>query len=191
MQIFKINSNPQVQSLYDKIISHIVETIPSGLSNEKKIEPLYYYMIKHTMYDYEALSNATEDGNVFGSWIDGDLVQGTTASKYVVGIGHVGLCAGIALFFKDLCEAVNINCTLIEGKTRVINHETGVKLNHLWNLVEVEPNVFKHVDVTYGIFARDKKENPMDFCLATAEKLKEAGPHNGFDETQKVKKLSM
>lgn len=187
MKILQRNDNPKVQNLYNKIVEHIVSNIPANLSNEKKVEAIYYYMIKHTKYDYEALNLISEDGLVYGSWIEEELVEGSTASKYVVGIAHVGLCAGIAPFFKDLCDAMNINCYLVEGKTKVVNEENGTKLGHVWNMVAIESNKNLYVDVTYGIFARDKKENPMDFCLIDGIELQNRGPHSEFASKIKTK----
>ncbi len=70
-----------------------------------------------------------------------------------------GVCQHFARDFKILCDRLNIPCIVVRGTT-LAKH-----LEHAWNAVKVNGEV-SFVDITYGIFARDKKTgDPKTFFL--------------------------
>ena len=82
------------------------------------------------------------------------------------------LCAATSKIFKDLCDRSGIKCEICNGKTAIVDEQTGIRRGHAWNIVEDEYGRRSHVDVTYGRFVKDKHEFDKcenrkieDFCI--------------------------
>ncbi len=58
----------------------------------------------------------------------------------------------------------------------------GARLKHVWNVITID-GLHKHLDVTYGIYNREKGMNPLDYCLISDETLQQLSPHCNYDET--------
>ena len=90
---------------------------------------------------------------------------------YENGIIKKGVCADFSKFIKKVCDDLNIECYIIQGTTPI---------SHVWNLIDVGDG-FKHYDLTYAIYSRDKFKNwgsvdTNDWFGITTEKLLEMHP---------------
>ena len=170
---------------YDSIVDTIMSQISQSLSEEQKLELLFSYFVSHINYDYQVLDIPNSNGLVsavyypFESWGNWKI---SSSEKYGPIILGIGICAGISEAFEDISKKMGIYCRIINGNTRVINESNGARLGHCWNVLDT-PQGEKHIDVTYGIFNRDKKQNSLDFFNITTEQLKLIGPHCNFDES--------
>lgn len=78
--------------------------------------------------------------------IDDRIAEKTILSKE-------GVCLGIALTFKKICDLLNIENELIKGYTKTSPKDIGIKpkfKNHAWNAVKINNNWIL-IDATYGI----------------------------------------
>lgn len=60
-----------------------------------------------------------------------------------------GVCADFSEFIKNICGDLQIPCKTINGATPVA---------HVWNMIDLGDG-FKHYDITYALYARDRYNN--------------------------------
>ena len=189
------NDNREQQELlkkaYDEKIEQVVQKMPKTLQFEEKVEYLYDYLVNEMDYDYECLERNTEVGTVYPSVFNDDENTpvayrnvGTTANYMSAFLHKKALCAATGRIFKDLCDKVGIKCEICSGKTAVVDENTGIRREHIWNIVEDGYGHRSHVDVTYGRFVKDKHEFDKcngrkieDFCMVNDDDLLNRGPH--------------
>lgn len=70
---------------------------------------------------------------------------------YEDGIIKKGVCADFSKFIKEICNELDIPCETIEGTTSPL-------VSHVWNLIDLGDG-FRHYDLTYAIYSRDKFKN--------------------------------
>ncbi len=183
---------------YEEKVSNVIQKMPRGLSFEEKVEYLYEYLVNEMDYDYECLGRNTSEGTVYPSvFVDnGDIPNayrniGTTADKESAFLHKKALCVAISKIFSDLCQKIGLKCEICEGKTAIIDENTGIRRKHVWNIVEDEYGRRSHVDVTYGIFVKDQHEfkncigrKIEDFCMVSDEELFQRGPHTITSQIQ-------
>lgn len=203
LKIISRNDNMEEQELlkkaYDEKIERVIQKMPRGLLFEEKVEYLYDYLVNEMDYDYECLERNTGNGTVYPSVFDDDEKVpvayrniGTTANYMSAFLHQKALCAVAGRIFKDLCDKVGIKCEICNGKTAVVDKNTGIRRGHIWNIVEDEYGRRSHVDVTYGRFVKDRHEFDKcngrkieDFCMVSDEDLLNRGPHS-IDEGTKI-----
>ena len=168
---------------YNAIIKTIISEIPGDISDKEKLELLYKYLVSNINYDYQVLEKPSHDGHVYSVYYpfkDWGNFKISSSEKYGTMILKIGICEGIAKVFEDIANMIGISCKTINGKTKIINEETGVRLGHCWNMIHTQDGE-KHIDVTYGIFNKDKKDDEMNYFYLSSDELKQIGPHCNFE----------
>ncbi len=166
---------------YQKHLFEIISQIPEFLGESQKVAFLYQHLTDNLEYDYEVLNRVDENGyagpNSYPIWNKWGL---GSHEKYAPIILKKGSSSGFAAAFCELCVSLNINCEIIKGLTEE-EPQTKTILKHFWNVVEIDGKK-GHVDISAGIFNRDKGLNRDDFFFLNNEELKEKGPHHNFNE---------
>ncbi len=167
---------------YRSKIKEILDAIPFDFNNVQKMEIVYQYLVNKIEYDYETLDSINEKGLVqpvshlfWNKWGIG------SHEKYTPIVLNRGISIGIAAAFQDICTMLKIDCDFVQGKTKQIGDTV---LKHTWNKVVIDEKKL-NIDITYGIFNRDKNNDAMAFFLISDDELKKIGPHHDFEE-QKV-----
>lgn len=198
IKIIRRNDNNEqqesVKQLYDKKIEKIISKMPKKLSFEEKVDFLYSFLVNDLGYDYECLERTANDTGLvtptFFADIDDESVPSTyrgysnTSDPISAFLHRKALCAATSKIFKDLCNRAGIKCEICNGKTAIVDDESGVRRGHAWNIVEDEYGRRSHVDVTYGRFVKDNHEfenckdrKLEDFSMVSDEDLVKRGPH--------------
>lgn len=169
----------ELKGEYDRIVEGLIEGIPEDLDLKEKIKRVYMWVIDNVEYEHELDYNL--DGSVsvpvvplYNNW----GIQ--VSDKMAPIILKKAICSGLSTFLEDVLKRMNIECYLIKGNTRTLDN--GASLKHMWNVCVIN-GVSYHVDVTYGIFNKEKGENPLEFFLIRDDELQEQGPHNNYDFT--------
>ena len=127
------------------------EIMAHNIGTEQRCRAAYRAVIEAAEYD-DDIAEATEEEAVTDDMrilrsAYGALVEGST------------VCTGYAKAYKAICDAMGIECMMINGA------QDGV--GHAWNMVMLD-GVPYYVDCTYGDTGGGSK-----YCLFTEEKLKE------------------
>ena len=142
-----------VKSKIDAAVSSILNAAKPSAGKPRYIQYrfLHNQFLKLVRYDYAALANPSSNLEAY-----------TIAGVFN---NHSAVCEGIAKAFKYLCDKSGLYCTLIIGQS--IFAQTGTKVEHAWNLVEVDDGL-AHIDVTWDINATTASSfNRYDyFCIA-------------------------
>lgn len=194
-----ISQDSELIRLYQEKIEKVIQKMPRGLSFEEKVEYLYSYLVNELDYDYACLERNAGGGTVKPSLFEDDdenipeayRNKGSTGSPMSAFLHKKALCAATSKIFKDLCDRSGIKCEICNGKTAIVDEQTGIRRGHAWNIVEDEYGRRSHVDVTYGRFVKDKHEfdkcenrKVEDFCMLSDEDLCSRGPHTIDEETR-------
>lgn len=166
----------ELEKEYNKKVTKIMDSIPEELDDVEKMKILFMWIIDNVSYEHNLDYNV--DGSVsvplvkiYNNW--GIQVSDKFAPIFL----NRAICSGLSSFFADLCQRLNIKCELIRGETRILDN--GSHLKHMWNVVFCNGEA-KHVDVTYGIFNKEKGEEPLKYFFISDEELKELGPHDNY-----------
>lgn len=171
--------NEQLEEEYNKKLDTLVNSIPYNLSKEEKLKTAYLWLVNNIEYVHGLDFNV--DGTVSTPLIEIYNKWGIRVSdKYAPLLLGKTICAGIAPVVNDICIKLGIESQLIYGETRVL--ENGARLKHVWNVISINGNN-KHLDITYGIYNKEKNMNPLDFFLVDDNNLKQIGPHCNYDNT--------
>ena len=93
-----------------------------------------------------------------------------------------GVCNDYSNFIKRVLTDIGIDCDRCEGKT---------PLNHAWNIITIGNNPL-HYDITYAMYARDKKCNdtkPQDWLGISTEQLQKLQPDRTINSPQASENL--
>jgi transglutaminase/protease-like cytokinesis protein 3 len=104
-----------------------------AMSDEKTVETFYYWIQQNIKYDVDLWK---KEGKSF----DDVSVVKTLENKKTV-------CSGYAILFFELCQAVKIECVVVDGVSRCNNEKYDG--NHSWNIVKINGN-WKLIDTTWG-----------------------------------------
>ncbi len=117
----------QIEKFNDKV-EDILEDIPTGYSDEKKVKAIHDYIVKRTDYDEPAAELLNTDH------------MSPSFTAYGALCKKMAVCEGYAKSFQLLCYSVGINCAQVYG--------TADGGPHMWNLVEIDGKWY-HTDTTW------------------------------------------
>ena len=88
-------------------------------------------------------------------------ITGGLLDKY----GHRGVCDCYARIFRLLCQKKGIACILVQGGSEIVNGQ--IKVDHIWNYVQMEDGKWYLVDCTWDDLETDTPR--MAYFLAGSE----------------------
>jgi len=166
-----------IQQIYIQRFKTLIKRMPRGLSVEEKLLYFFNYMMDNMDYDYNSFESTTLDSGVVFPTPFSRL--GTTLNKEIALVYKKAISAAICRMFEDYCKLIGVECETTRGKTDVINiNENGeVRRRHHWSVVVIPGKGRSNIDISYGIFNRDSKKDPLEFFLVSDEELSKRGPH--------------
>ena len=115
-------------------VKYLARFLKAGaLSDEKTIETFYYWIHQNIEYDAELMNNPNK------TWDDVSVVK-TLENKKTI-------CAGYASLMVEMCQAVKIECVVVEGAAQIDDDKYDSP--HAWNAVKIN-GIWKLLDVTWG-----------------------------------------
>jgi transglutaminase/protease-like cytokinesis protein 3 len=115
-------------------VKYLARFLRAGaMTDEKTVETFYYWIHQNIEYDVDLSKkdNLTE--------ADVSVLK-TLENKKTI-------CAGYANLFFELCQAVKIECVVVEGVAQ--NNDEKISLPHAWNVVKLN-NEWKFIETTWG-----------------------------------------
>lgn len=115
-------------------VKYLARFLKAGaISDEKTVETFYYWVHQNIEYDVELSKKDSI------SEIDISVLK-TLENKKTI-------CAGYANLFFELCQAVKIECVVVEGVAQIDDEKTAQL--HAWNAVKIN-NKWQLLDATWG-----------------------------------------
>ena len=115
-------------------VKYLARFLRAGaLSDEKTVETFYYWIHQNIEYDVELSKK--------------DNLTKTDVSVLKVLENKKSICAGYANLFFELCQAVKIECVVVEGVAQIDNDKTAQP--HAWNAVKINDK-WKLIDAAWG-----------------------------------------
>jgi len=170
-----------VSDCYEAKVAEFVESVPEKASESEKVEAVFDYILNNVSYDHkepDAGGCVSVEPYDLG-WGDFRLQMSEKESPLLSGRG---VCVGIAPLTEDLLSRLGIESRQLSGETRVVDEETGQRLQHVWNAVRVGGE-YKHLDLVHAMYRLEDDKNPYDFFLVDDARLNEIAPHSGYDKT--------
>ena len=181
----------------------MIQTLKGLDNNEAQINFLFSYLLQNCEYDYlylEIEKLKKLDVNTFADLYDEDLFEqalqklkketaisnelehyfkthqwerrsyGELDLQFKDGIITKGVCKDYTNFILKVLTEIGIECKICAGKT---------PLNHIWLIITTYNNTL-HYDITYAMYARDKKSKnstPKDWLGISTKRLLELQPN--------------
>jgi len=118
------------EAVREKVKEIISAQIKPGMTDYNKEKALHDYIINHSQYDYENLTNNT--------------IPNDSYTPYGVLILGRGVCQGYAEAFALLSKEAGLECQVITGEAYGFN-QWG---SHAWNMIKIGDKYY-HIDVTF------------------------------------------
>jgi transglutaminase/protease-like cytokinesis protein 3 len=143
--------------------NHYLRT-PKRLANQinkdfttdiEKARAIYSWIAQFIEYDTEAYFKGTHRFSYSYSTKEEKEEKEKIHNKKVANYTFkkkMGVCAGYATLFQNLCELSSLECTLITGysKTKITDiGNNSIKANHAWNAVKIDDD-WRLIDATWG-----------------------------------------
>jgi transglutaminase/protease-like cytokinesis protein 3 len=115
-------------------VKYLARFLKAGaMSDEKIVETFYYWIHQNIEYDVELSKK--------------DNLNKTDVSVLKVLENKKSICAGYANLFFELCQAVKIECVVVEGVAQIDDDK--IAQPHAWNAVKIKDK-WELLDVTWG-----------------------------------------
>ncbi len=153
-------------------IERLANRIEKDFSDNKdKVRAAFYWISTHIAYDNESFRNGTNGYESIRIPYDGNekeyLYQLNREYAERALQRKKGVCEGYSQLMRFVCEAMEIECVVIEGYAKNDVSEIGKRLtttNHAWNAVNID-NEWKLIDVTWAAGHSDTPDSTFTFDL--------------------------
>ena len=158
-----INAVSEAVDFYRAVFARVVECMPQGISDYRKMLYFAAVICNSCTYDYD-----------YATLTD-------PFPAYDALVGGYAVCQGYTQAFRLLCHAAGLSCKSIMGRTESTKEDKSE--THIWNAVETVDGVY-YVDVTWtdNNMERRNVTFTFDYFLMDEETLEFEGYLPDFDK---------
>lgn len=142
---------------------NLASKISEDFTNEfDQVRAVYNWIAYNVAYDW---NEEQRNGIIYYSkddLIQKERIYQSKLSKRVIS-KKKAICEGYSYLFKELCDQLNIECTVVIGgaKTEIKDIYSSWASDHAWNVVSINNNKYL-IDVTWGAGSMDGKTFERD-----------------------------